>query len=72
MAKMADLFRNAVTDQVTTRIAIESRAGFPQGLTNRRFEDITAELIMADWDTLSETLSVEQCIARMCGMENKR
>jgi hypothetical protein len=65
-----EAFRDIVTDRVTTNVAIEARAGHPQGLTNRSFEGITGALIMANWDKLSK-LTIDQAVARICGTEQK-
>ena len=62
-----NIFREIVTDQVTTRVAIESRAGKPCGLVNRRFETITGELIMADWEKLAKK-TIQQVVLEICGI----
>jgi hypothetical protein len=68
----AETFRALVTDEVTTRIARESAAGHPLGTTNRSFEAITGELIMARWDALAAGPgTVGQIVARMCGTEKR-
>lgn len=67
-----DAFRDIVTDRVTTRVAVAltARDGFPHGLTNRSFEGIVGDLIMANWQELSK-LTVDQAVARLCGTERK-
>ena len=65
-----ETFAEIIRDQVTTRVAIEAQAQAPRGLTNRSFEAITGELIMANWDRLAAGPgTVDQIIARMCGTE---
>ncbi len=60
-----EMFRDIVIDEVSTRVAIEARAGYPQGLVNRDFEAITGELMMADWERLSKLRS-EDVIRAIC------
>ncbi len=69
MSVKSELFRRAVTDAVAERVAIEARAQFPQGLTNRAFESITAALMMADWEDLAERVPFAQAVDRICGTE---
>lgn len=61
------MFKEAVVDQVAERMHIEQRAGCPQGLTNRTFEGITRELMLANWDRLS-LRPVGQVVAELCGI----
>jgi hypothetical protein len=72
MPVKSDLFRLAVTDAVAERVAIEAQAQFPQGLTNRAFESITAALMMADWEDLAERVPFAQAVDRFCGTERIR
>lgn len=68
MTARANVFRDIVTDAVAERIAKESRAGYPQGLTNRTFESITGALIMTDWEKASETKIISHFINELCGL----
>ena len=64
-----EFFRQQVREEVTRRVALEARAGFPQGLVDRRFEDITAELMFPQrW----EHLTFDQAVRRICGLERKQ
>lgn len=65
-----ELFRKIVTDQVAENVAREARAGHPQGLTDRSFEAITGDLVMANWERLAQ-MPVAQCVARICGTEQR-
>jgi hypothetical protein len=71
MSPKAAIYRDMVADACAEAIAVEMRAGFPQGRTDRSFEAITADLVMADWERLCETLLVQQCIDRFCGLEKR-
>jgi hypothetical protein len=63
-------FAATVRDQVTTAIAVEANAQVPQGLTNRSFEAIVGQLMLANWDRLAAGPgTVGQIVARMCGTE---
>jgi hypothetical protein len=63
------IFRDLVSEECAHRIAVESRAGCPQGLTNRSFEGIVGAMMMANWQQLAATKRVEDTIRAFCGMD---
>lgn len=66
MNPFVEAYRETVLDVVATRIAREQRAGYPLGTLDRRFEDITADMLMADWERVAHTVPVDQMIRRLC------
>ncbi len=68
MRDYVDMFREVITDAVTSRVAWEAHMQSPQGLTNRSFQGIVGELMMTDWDRLAK-LPVKQAILRIVGNE---
>jgi hypothetical protein len=72
MDAYTNAFATLIRETVTDRIVGESRAGHPLGTTNRSFEAITGELIMARWDALAAGPgTIGQIVARMCGTEKR-
>ena len=59
------MFKMRVTDIVSTRVALEARAGHPLGLVDRTFTAITGDMIMRDWVAASE-MTVDQVVAEIC------
>jgi hypothetical protein len=72
MDAYTNAFATLIRETVTDRIVGESRAGYPLGTTNRSFDAITAELIMANWDRLAAGPgTIGQLVDRMCGVEKR-
>jgi hypothetical protein len=69
--KNHEMFKMLVTDIVSTRVAIEARAGHSLGLVDRTFTAITGDMIMRDWLAASE-MTVDQVVAEICFPPRRR